>query len=388
MPNNPTTALVKTVQSPALARVSNQLALTDKLLTKPEEPFLIPYRKGNKWGFCDRNKNIVIDCVYGEVRFPNEMYISWHEGYFVHNKKGNVIWQYKHWEDEAFITNGLAAVEDWNKWGFIDETGKAVTPIKYDYVSEFYEGLALVKFDNKSAFLNEKGEEILTFTNSQYNDVEPFSNGLSRVGLNEKYGFINKNRHEVIPLIYDNAGCCDHVVSFSEGMASVEIDDRWGFINLKGEQITPCVYERAEQFSDGMALVSRRLYCLKQVFIDLKGEEVIDLSKYDWAKSFSNELALVVKGSKFGYINKRGYEVIPLSFDYEGPWVKHVGNFYEDLAAVTLNGRWGYINRSGKEVTSIKYKYCQPFRRGLGFVTLDNYANGYIDTSGIEYWDD
>ena len=42
MPDNPTTALVKTAQSPALARVSNQLALTDKLLTKPEEPFLIP----------------------------------------------------------------------------------------------------------------------------------------------------------------------------------------------------------------------------------------------------------------------------------------------------------------------------------------------------------
>ena len=72
MPDNPTTALVKTAQSPALARVSNQLALMDKLLTKPEEPFLIPYRKGKKWGFCDRNKNIVIDCVYDEVQMFSE----------------------------------------------------------------------------------------------------------------------------------------------------------------------------------------------------------------------------------------------------------------------------------------------------------------------------
>ncbi|WP_460913238.1 hypothetical protein [Spirosoma areae] len=30
MPDTPTTALIKTAQSPALARVSNQLALTDK----------------------------------------------------------------------------------------------------------------------------------------------------------------------------------------------------------------------------------------------------------------------------------------------------------------------------------------------------------------------
>lgn len=50
-PENPITALVKTAQSPALARVSSQLALTDKLLAKPEEPFLIPYRKGVSGGF-------------------------------------------------------------------------------------------------------------------------------------------------------------------------------------------------------------------------------------------------------------------------------------------------------------------------------------------------
>ena len=39
MPDNPTTALVKTAQSPALARVSSQLALTDKLLLR-KQPML------------------------------------------------------------------------------------------------------------------------------------------------------------------------------------------------------------------------------------------------------------------------------------------------------------------------------------------------------------
>ena len=67
MPDNHTTALVKAIQSPALARVSNQLTLTDKLLTRTLEPFLIPYRKGDKWGFCDWNKNVIIDCVYDKA---------------------------------------------------------------------------------------------------------------------------------------------------------------------------------------------------------------------------------------------------------------------------------------------------------------------------------
>ena len=52
MPDStPATALIKTAQSPALARVSNQLALTNKLLAKSEEPCLILYRKGTSGDF-------------------------------------------------------------------------------------------------------------------------------------------------------------------------------------------------------------------------------------------------------------------------------------------------------------------------------------------------
>ena len=72
MPNNPTTALVKTATSPALARVSSQLALTDKLLAKPEEPFLIPYRREKSWYFCDKAGNIVIDRVYEYPKFLDQ----------------------------------------------------------------------------------------------------------------------------------------------------------------------------------------------------------------------------------------------------------------------------------------------------------------------------
>jgi len=32
-----------------------------------ETPNLIPYRKGKKWSFCDRNKKIIIPIVYDEA---------------------------------------------------------------------------------------------------------------------------------------------------------------------------------------------------------------------------------------------------------------------------------------------------------------------------------
>ena len=72
---------------------------------------LIPYRKGDKWGFCDSNKRIVIPLKYGYA-FP--------------------------------FSEGLAMVElNYGKYGFINESGEEVIPIKYDgyslHISEFWE---------------------------------------------------------------------------------------------------------------------------------------------------------------------------------------------------------------------------------------------------------
>jgi len=91
MPDNHTTALVKTATSPALARVSSQLALTDKLLAKPEEPFLIPYRREKSWYFCDKAGNIVIDRVYEYPKFLDEYKpVDW---YVYYGKDGEVVWK-------------------------------------------------------------------------------------------------------------------------------------------------------------------------------------------------------------------------------------------------------------------------------------------------------
>ena len=89
MPDNPTTALVKTAQSPALARVSNQLALMDKLLTKPEEPFLIPNWTGRRWVFCDQDKNIVIDRVYDYPKISNE---NTRKVWYLRGEYNDLIW--------------------------------------------------------------------------------------------------------------------------------------------------------------------------------------------------------------------------------------------------------------------------------------------------------
>ncbi|MCS6967474.1 MAG: WG repeat-containing protein [Cytophagales bacterium] len=91
-----------------------------------QEVQLIPYRKGDKWGYCTPDKKIIIPCEYDKA-----------------------------WE---FI-EGLAAVQKGGKWGFINTAGELVVPCVYDEVGYFYEGVAFVKRNNKEFYISREGVE-------------------------------------------------------------------------------------------------------------------------------------------------------------------------------------------------------------------------------------
>jgi len=83
-------------------------------------------------------------------------------------------------------------------------------------------------------------------------------------------------------------------------------------------------------------------------FINTKGKEVIPL-KYSEIKNFSDGIAAVQLGIKWGYIDKTGAILIP--FKYDDAW-----SFYDNMpAAVKLNDKFGYINKSGMEVIPVMY---------------------------------
>ncbi|WP_020607301.1 WG repeat-containing protein [Spirosoma spitsbergense] len=171
--NNPATALVKTTQSLALARVSSQLALTEKLLAKSEEPFLIPYRKGDKWGFCDRNKNIVIDCVYESEPSPfqNGIALIKYRSYLndkkviAINKSGEQIWHGReniiHERNFPFVSNGLLAFCHKQKCSFMNQQGSIILPFECDSIIPFQDNLSYISSSEYNGFINNLGECVL-----------------------------------------------------------------------------------------------------------------------------------------------------------------------------------------------------------------------------------
>lgn len=104
--------------------------------------------------------------------------------------------------------------------------------------------------------------------------------------------------------------------------------------------------------------------------------EVIPL-KYDHANNFSNGLAAVKLNGKWGYIDKTGKEVIPITLEYD-----EVYPFSEGMASVWIGDKGGYIDKTGKEIVAPIYAHAWGFSNGLARVMREDGHTGYIDKTG------
>lgn len=91
---------------------------------------------------------------------------------------------------------------DWKqyKYGYMDKTGKKITPLKYDSAHPFSEGLAAVTINNKSGYIDKTGKEVIPLiydSTSYYYDTykndnagSDFKEGVAIVKLDNKYGIM------------------------------------------------------------------------------------------------------------------------------------------------------------------------------------------------------
>ena len=103
-------------------------------------------------------------------------------------------------EEENLYGQELIPKVDINrKCGFVDKTGKVIIPFKYDLVSVFSEGLAMVMLDNKYGFIDGTDRVVIPL---EYEYANPFVYELTLVKLNDRWGCIDKTGKVIIPIIY------------------------------------------------------------------------------------------------------------------------------------------------------------------------------------------
>lgn len=100
---------------------------------------------------------------------------------------------------EGYFRYGGGAPKAVYRWGFADERGRLVAPMRYDAVGPVGDGMAAVQVKGKWGYVNAAGKLAIP---AIYDEAHGFSQGVALVGKDGKYGFIDKLGRAVTPLEY------------------------------------------------------------------------------------------------------------------------------------------------------------------------------------------
>ena len=127
----------------------------------------------------------------------------------------------------------LIKIEENEKIGYIDNSGKIIIRPKYNYGTDYYSGISIVKNQNDlSAVLNGKGNLITSFGDYYY--IERFSNRyIASKFTNQgfKLALLDKNLNELTKFKYDDLTYSKYnTFLFKDG-------DKMGILNENGKEI-------------------------------------------------------------------------------------------------------------------------------------------------------
>ena len=234
--------------------------------------------------------------------------------------------------------------------------------------SDYGDGLEECEIDTEE---NIPTRNIIPF---KYDSVSDFNEGLAIVTQNGRNAAIDKSGNEVFSLPYD-----DFSRHFSEGMLAVRHNGNWGFVDKTGKLVIEPVYDAANDFQDGVAYVKLNG---SQIYINKEGKETflpekLNLSKEDF---MGCELVEIECDGKYGFADKTGREVVAPIYDY-------VDNFCDGLAEVYREDEsgcagCGVINEEGKEIVPTKYESIEILNNGLTAVTGEYELLGLYNEEG------
>lgn len=279
---------------------------------------VVEAQKEDKWGIIDVNGNEIVPLIYKDIQIiSRELFkvaiteniygffstITGHKNKWgLIGKENNVIVPLEFEKIEDF-KNEIAKAMKYEKWGILGVHGNTIIPYDYDEIELFEDGVAKAKKYGRWSKINEKNEELYTFT--------PLENGL---------------------IIYKS-----------------DFLDAYGIMDSQHNPKTPPHFSIIKEFHDGVALVKERGSWGKWGLVDSFGNELTGF-KFDELREFQEEKAIAKKDNYWGAINKSGKCVVPFRFSEMRDFASGKAWAYSENAGEY--GGWCLINGRGTVLKS------------------------------------
>lgn len=288
---------------------------------------------GNYFIFSENEKELVLDWKGRVIIGPKYENISrindnlWKVSININRKENNYT---------GYICPKDELDSNW-RYKFLDNKGDDISVGWCEKIEDFSDGLAAVRQNGKWGFLNEKGGLKIGFI---YEDANRFINGVAAVKLNGKWGYINKNGKVIIPIIYDDNGGNFFMSDYN----AMKKGDVTIIVDKKGKEIL--ILEKTIEVDTDHGFISRHYLRVEKdgkcSVSDLRTGK-LEKFAYDYIDlMFSDGLLRFQNNGKFGYLDESlNVKIPPKYFAME---------FRGGLAKVEINGKWGFMDKKERLV--------------------------------------
>lgn len=323
-------------------------------LVKESEFFksgLCPMEKNEKYGYLDIKGNEIIPFIYdnaGDFAENGLALVKKDEKWGYIDQKGDEIISLIYDDAGDFTENGLAVVEKNEEKMCINGEGETIFTFgeEYDFVDlrSMYDenlgkSLAIVQKrnfddDSKEGVINEKGMEIIPCI---FDLVLVLDSNFIMVEKDEKYGLFDGEGKEILPCVYDTVYSG---YGKENKLICMEKNGKYGCLDADGKEILPCTYDYVTAYEEYILTCQDE----KWQWIDKNGRKIEELKE-------DGVYVVVELNGRMGYVDGEGkisfvkYDLINVQVELDS-----------ELVAATKNGKWGYLNKKGEEVIPVVYE--------------------------------
>lgn len=275
-------------------------------------------RRGIHFGVIDSQGRELVETKYESINIGEPFIVAGMEGkYGCYNLQGEQVLPPEY--DYIWVEGDKAAFRKNDKWGLADVTGSILAEPIYDSVTVDSKGkAAVIEQDDLYGIMDDEGRIVVPAIYDYVGWRGSLSDCVIVAEEKGKYGTLNpEDFTEEIPPIYDR------IADYQDGAAVVLRGNKYGVVDRSGTILIAFEYDSIRLFENGLVSAEKEGKCR---LLD-RGGNARSQESYESIVQYGDCYKVEQNGRR-GFLNNKGEETIPVSFDYLSNTVYQASNCY------------------------------------------------------------